>query len=80
MSRRVHAVLGAVVLLAAFFSLGFRTGCSDATTAPKLAGEPCTRTSECASGLECGGGVCRAISDASVDGGDASGDAAIDAP
>lgn len=68
------------MLVSAFLSLGFRTGCSDVATAPKLAGEPCTRTSECASGLECTGGVCRAISDASVDAGDAASDAAIDAP
>jgi hypothetical protein len=35
----------------------------------KQRGEPCTRSSECAEGLSCRGGICDVTSDAGEDGG-----------
>jgi hypothetical protein len=67
MSRRLHALAVLVIAISALLSLGAQSSCSGDVAAPKRAGEPCTRTSECESGLVCGGGVCRLAGDASVD-------------
>ena len=68
MSRRLHALAVLAIAGCALFSLGAQSSCSGNVAVPKHAGEPCTRTSECASALVCGGGVCRTVGDASTDG------------
>jgi hypothetical protein len=72
MSRRFHAVIAVVFGLSVFLSLGAEGSCSGSVTL-KRAGEPCTRTSECQTGLTCSAGTCRDIGDGAVDA--ASGDA-----
>ena len=63
MQRRVHVVVVLGVSLAGLLSVGAQSSCSG--SAPlKRAGEPCTRTAECAADLVCTGGVCRAPGDA----------------
>ncbi|UJR86488.1 hypothetical protein [Sandaracinus amylolyticus] len=59
MSREAALRLGAIALVAGVLHVGLGGyACSDIETA-KGEGEPCTRSSECAIGLECIGGVCR---------------------
>jgi hypothetical protein len=58
MTRRLSRV--ALLLLAA--------GCGVNIT-PKQINEPCTRTSECSTGLTCLAGVCSEASDAGADAG-----------
>ena len=68
MSRDVHVAVVVFVAAMGLLSLGAQSSCSG-VAAPKRAGEPCTRTSECQSGLACASGVCRETTDASSDGG-----------
>jgi hypothetical protein len=70
MSRRLHLLAVLFIAACGLVSLGAQTSCSGDVVAPKRAGEPCTRTSECESALICSGGICRAISDASPDASD----------
>jgi hypothetical protein len=70
MSRRIHLLAVLVIATCGLMSLGAQSSCSGDVVAPKHAGEPCTRTSECESALVCTSGVCRAINDASADASD----------
>lgn len=67
MLRFASMLTAAVILLAA-------RGCGGGS-GQKVEGEPCTRSNECAEGLDCRGGVCRGPRDAASNedsGGDAS--------
>ncbi len=66
MSRSFHAVIAVLFGASVFLSLGAGGGCSS-SNALKREGEPCTRSSECETGLTCSGGTCRLAGDASVD-------------
>jgi len=66
MSRGVHVAVVVFVSAMGLLSLGAQSSCGG-VAAPKRAGEPCTRTSECESGLSCASGVCRETTDASAD-------------
>jgi hypothetical protein len=70
MDRLAVRVGISLLLLAALHVLASGYACSGATTAvgTKEEGEACTRSTECMSHLTCRAGVCRPVSDASVDG------------
>jgi hypothetical protein len=68
MSRRAHAVIAVLFGASVFLSLGAEGSCSGSSTL-KRDGEPCTRTTECQSGLTCSAGTCRASGDAGADAG-----------
>jgi hypothetical protein len=66
MSRRLHAVIAVILGASIFLSLGAETSCTG-SSALKREGEPCTRASECQTGLTCTAGTCRMASDAGLD-------------
>ncbi len=68
MSRDAHVAVVVFVAAMGLLSLGAQSSCTG-VAAPKRAGEPCTRSSECESGLSCASGVCRETTDASTDAG-----------
>lgn len=68
-SRRIHFAAVLVIAVCGVVSLGAQSSCTGVAV-PKRAGEPCTRTSECQTGLVCASGVCRSTTDAAVDAGE----------
>jgi hypothetical protein len=66
MSRRIHLLAVLAIATCGLLSLGAQSSCTG-TVARKVAGEPCTRTSECETELTCTSGVCRELADASRD-------------
>ena len=64
----VASMVGRSLWLLLTLVLAFSASCGRNIVAKEL-DEPCTRTEQCETGLECKAGVCLPISDAGVDGG-----------